>query len=225
MVNYKLHLIRHGTTTSNLEGRYAGRCDVELCAEGIKELKEYRQRFGYPQADEVYSSTLLRCRQTADMLYPDIPMTVVHELAEVSMGEFEGRLIKDLMNDPAYRLWLKDSLNNTPPGALETGGQFARRIADALHEVFADMTKRNVKSAAVVTHGGVIMGLMSAFALPRLPLYRWAVGNGMGYTILMDTHHWMRQNSFEVAGSIPPGLEVGGDERVMRSMGLDDKLF
>ena len=224
MVNYKLHLIRHGMTESNRDGRYAGRADVLLCQEGKTELSALKNRFGYPQVAEVYCSPLRRCRQTADILYPDAPMTLVDGLVEISMGDFEGRLLKDLKDEPAYREWLADSLHNPPPGSLETGEEFASRIAQALHSIFADMTRRKIYESAVVTHGGVIMGLLSSFAMPRRPLHEWAVGNGQGYTLSMSTQLWMRDGIVEVTSSVPLGTRAGSDEKVMRSLGLKDGI-
>lgn len=220
MVTYKLHLIRHGMTEGNRDGRYVGWTDLPLCAEGRAELEELRGRFEYPRAAEVYCSPLLRCRQTADLLYSDHPITVVEDLIEMSMGDFEGKYLRDLKDLPEYRDWLEDSLKRSPPGARETGEQFGRRIAGALDAVFTNMTRRRVTEAAVVTHGGVIMGLLSAFAMPRRSLREWAVSNGTGYTAAMSTGLWMRDRVVEVVAPVPAGFAPGADERVMRSLGV-----
>ena len=164
MVTYKLHFIRHGMTDGNRTGRYVGRTDVPLCQEGRQELEALKQKYRYPEVQEVYCSPLTRCVQTADILYPDSPRTLVEDLVELSLGDFEGKYMKDLKDNPAYRAWLKESLKNTPPGALETGEQFAQRIAMALQQIFANMTQNHITEAAVIAHGGVLMGLLSAFA-------------------------------------------------------------
>ena len=221
MVTYKLHLIRHGMTEGNRTGRYVGRTDLPVCPQGKEELEALRRRYAYPKVQEVYCSPLLRCRQTADILYPDSPLTVVEDLVEMSMGEFEGKLVADLKNLPAYRAWISDSLRNHPPGGLESGEQFAARISGALHNIFQNMTQNAVGEAAVITHGGVIMGLLSTFAMPRLPLREWAVANGSGYTVRMSTGLWMRDSVVEVAGSIPKGFTAGSDKRVMDSLGTE----
>jgi alpha-ribazole phosphatase len=218
MVTYKLHLIRHGMTEGNRDGRYVGRTDLPVCPEGIQELAMLRRRYVYPEAREVYCSPLQRCRQTADLLYPDHPLTLVEDLVELSLGDFEGRYIRDLKELPEYRAWLANSLRNRPPGALESGEQFGQRIATALHHIFMNMTQNAVTEAAVVTHGGVIMGLLSTFALPRLPMREWAVANGSGYTLRMSTALWMRDRVVEVAGAIPRGFAAGGDRRVIDSL-------
>ncbi|MEG2174199.1 MAG: histidine phosphatase family protein [Oscillospiraceae bacterium] len=220
MVTYTLHLIRHGMTAGNRDGRYVGRTDLPLCDEGRTELETLRACCPYPPVEEVFCSPLLRCRQTAQILYPMQPLTPVDDLMELSMGDFEGKFLRDLKGSQAYRAWMTDSLHNTPPGALETGEQFARRTARALHLVFSGMTQRHVREAAVITHGGVLMGMLSAFALPRRPLRDWAVSNGTGYTISMTTEGWMRDGIVQVKGPLPLGHPAGCDARVMDSLGV-----
>ena len=46
----KIVLIRHGATKGNLEKRYIGRTDEDLCGEGIKKLKEDTCAGIYPPA-------------------------------------------------------------------------------------------------------------------------------------------------------------------------------
>lgn len=220
MVTYRLHLIRHGMTEGNRTGRYVGRMDLPLCLQGREELEQLKQRYRYPEVQEVYASPLTRCVQTADILYPDTPRTLVENLVELSLGDFEGKYIKDLQGDPAYRAWLRESLKNTPPGAVETGTEFAQRIAVGLQQVFMNMTQNHITEAAVIAHGGVLMGLLSAFAMPRRPMGEWAISNGCGYTIRMSTQLWMRDQIVEVLGPVPEGCRSGQDDRVKASLGV-----
>lgn len=60
MVTYKLHFIRHGMTDGNRTGRYVGRTDVPLCQEGRQELEALKQKYRYPEVQEVYCSPLTR---------------------------------------------------------------------------------------------------------------------------------------------------------------------
>ena len=61
MKYFKLHLIRHGLTSANLEGRYIGSgTDLPLCEEGRAGLLELKQQFEYPQVGLVFTSPLLR---------------------------------------------------------------------------------------------------------------------------------------------------------------------
>ena len=66
-----LYLIRHGLTQGNLEGRYIGqRENPPLSDRGRRELTERKETHPYPRAEALYTSPLLRCLQTAQILYP-----------------------------------------------------------------------------------------------------------------------------------------------------------
>ena len=46
MLYFKLHLIRHGLTQGNLDGRYIGSgTDLPLCEEGRAQLAQLKARF------------------------------------------------------------------------------------------------------------------------------------------------------------------------------------
>ena len=48
MKTFKLHLIRHGLTSGNLQGLYIGSgTDIPLCDEGRAQLAELKERFEY----------------------------------------------------------------------------------------------------------------------------------------------------------------------------------
>ena len=221
MVTYKLYLIRHGMTSGNRDGRYVGWTDLDLCKEGIEQLEEMKQKYEYPTVDEVYSSPLSRCLQTADIIYPDNEITVVEELKELSMGDFEGKSFEELAHLSEYRLWMADTFRNTPPGSTESGEEFAMRIRSGIDMIFRDMVARKITSAAVITHGGVLMGLMSAFAIPQLEPSAWATSNGGGFAVSMTTQMWMRDGGFEVLGHVPFGFSSGNDQRVKASLGIE----
>ena len=64
----ELLLIRHSITAGNLARRYVGRTDEGLCPEGERLARE--SAAGLPEPELVYSSPMLRCRQTAELLFP-----------------------------------------------------------------------------------------------------------------------------------------------------------
>ena len=56
MKTFKLHLIRHGLTSGNLQGLYIGSgTDIPLCDEGRAQLKTLKKDFGYPQVPLVFT--------------------------------------------------------------------------------------------------------------------------------------------------------------------------
>lgn len=208
MVNYQLHFIRHGTTQGNLEGRYIGSTDLPLCPQGRRELEALLDTREYPKVQAVYVSPLLRCRQTAELLYPESWVRVVDQLREYDFGEFEGKSMQELAETGAFPLWVTNSLRTAPPGG-EDPVAFTQRILQGLQAVFYDMMEQRITSAAVVTHGGVITSLLSAVAMPRQPYSRWLVENGCGFTVVMTPQMWMRDHLVEAVGTLPYGLENG----------------
>ena len=172
MKTFKLHLIRHGMTAGNLQGLYIGSgTDLPLCDEGRAQLAELKERFVYPQVDTVFSSPLLRAVETANILFPGAAhQFTVHDLREAGFGKFEGRPVKDLVHDEDFKKWITPGSGYLPEGAEPTE-QFHARCADSLMKLFEYMIRMDVTEAACVTHGGVIMSMLSQRAVPtRRPL-------------------------------------------------------
>ena len=167
MKTFKLHLIRHGMTAGNLQGLYIGSgTDIPLCDEGRAQLAELKERFEYPQVDTVFSSPLLRAVETANILFPDAKHTfTVHDLREAGFGKFENKPVKELVHDEDFKKWITPGSNYLPEGAEPTD-QFHARCAESLMKLFEYMIRMDVTEAACVTHGGVIMSMLSQRAVP-----------------------------------------------------------
>ena len=81
MNTLKIHLIRHGATDANYKGEYIGcRTDIPLSPEGLSGLRLLKDDIDYPEIQRLYSSPMLRCRQTGAVLYPDMNIIPVEEL-------------------------------------------------------------------------------------------------------------------------------------------------
>ena len=210
MKNYRLAIFRHGLTRANLEGVYAGAgTDWPLCDEGIYQLQQLKKEYRYPQAEAVFTSPLLRCTQTADILYPGVRQYVIQDLREVHFGEFEGRRAVDLTGDPAYRRWMDPKDDYMPEGG-ENGNVFAARTRGVLMNMFEFMMKSGISEAACVTHGGVAMSMLSQRALPQRPAKLWACDPGCVYLVMCDQTMWMRDGLVEAQTIVPYGY--GGEE-------------
>ena len=92
-------LIRHGETAGNQKQRYIGRrTDEPLLPQSQEVLKQLD--YGEPQA--VYASPMLRCTQTASILFPGKPLNIIDELAECDFGEFENKNYLELDGNANY---------------------------------------------------------------------------------------------------------------------------
>ena len=206
MKTFKLHLIRHGITQGNLDGLYIGSgTDLPLCDEGRARLAELRSRFLYPQVDTVFSSPMARAVETANILFPDAAHKFsVQDLREAGFGAFEGRPIRELVKDPDFARWMDPQSGFVPQGAEPTA-DFHKRCAQSLLRLFEYMIKADVTEAACVTHGGVIMSMLSQRALPSRKPEQWIADPGCGYTVQTDIELWMRDSLVEAIDVVPFG--------------------
>lgn len=201
MKNYYLYLIRHGITEGNLDGKYIGQTDLALCPQGEKQIQQLVKAGVYPCVEKVYTSPLKRCVETAQIIYPDIQLSKVDEIAEMDFGQFEGKTQKELENLPEYTEWLKGGPEACPPDG-EKFGDFSLRCISGLDIIFRDMMKKEITRAAMVTHGGVITNLLAGFGLPKGHPADYMCGPGEGFEILLSTFLWQKGPAFEISGRL-----------------------
>ena len=100
MVTYKIHFFRHGMAEDpSRKICLGGRTDPALTPDGAQELRELMSTYQYPFAQKVYVSPMLRCTQTADILFPDTDGEIMDELRECDLGEFDGKSISELKDN------------------------------------------------------------------------------------------------------------------------------
>ena len=197
MKTYKIHLIRHGMTDANLTGRYVGsRTDLPLCPEGVRELKDLREETEYPDIQKLYTSPMLRCRQSAAILYPGFDAQNIEEFREYDFGDFEGKTANELEIMPEYADWAAGRLKAPPNG--ETTEDFIKRLAVGLNKTVCDMMNEGITNSAAIMHGGAIMMLLSACAVPRKPAALWTSENGRGYSVLITPSLYHSSGVIEV---------------------------
>lgn len=181
----KIWLIRHGMTAGNLKGRYIGRTDERLCQEGKKALSE----LSYPVPDGLFVSPMIRCRETAEILFPGKVFRIIDQLSETDFGNFENKNYRELAGNPDYQAWI-DSGGNLPFPGGENREDFRKRTLEGFQRVIAICSRENLQSAALIVHGGTIMTLMEAWGRPERDFYSWHVKNGHCYVTETDEKLW-----------------------------------
>lgn len=209
MKTFKIHLIRHGITQGNLDGKYIGATDLPLCEEGIAQLGRLADEFEYPQVQKVYTSPLRRAVETAELIYPDNFIQKVDSLREYNFGQFENRSMEELQGDPAFTAWMDSGMTGAPEGG-ESREQFEQRLILGFNQVILDMMREGISSAALVSHGGVLMYLLSKFGLPQRRALDWQIEAGKGYTVLTYAQLWARDQYVEVYDPLPYGVQQQG---------------
>ncbi|MGN0334595.1 MAG: histidine phosphatase family protein [Lachnospiraceae bacterium] len=169
--------IRHSKTAGNLQGRYIGTTDEPLCNEGKKLLKSKY----YPQdCEKVYSSPMKRCVETVQLIYPGIPVELVDDLRELDFGIFENKNYAELNGNPAYQAWVDSNGTDPIPGG-ELRSDFVKRCVEAFEVIVRDAEMRKLSKIVIVAHGGTLMSILSALAVPKEDYYYWRVKNGEGF--------------------------------------------
>ena len=184
----KLILVRHGETQGNKLKRYIGkRTDEPLCPEAGNMLAQ----LAYPEVQAVYASPMIRCTQTAGILFPGKKLNIIDELAECDFGEFENKNYKELSGDPRYQTWIDSNGILAFPGG-ESKDECATRNLEGFQRAVSACIREEITEAALVVHGGTIMNIMEQYALPKKEFYEWHVGNGCGYLVELDPVLWKK---------------------------------
>ena len=176
-----IYLIRHGMTAGNRKKRYIGRTDEPLCQEGRERLEKIRERGLYTEPVLLYVSPMLRCLETAQILFPGMEQNVIKNLRECDFGLFEGKNYAELNGRADYQAWI-DSGGELPFPEGESRKTFAARCVAAFRQAMKTVTE----DVAFVVHGGTIMAIMEACAKPPQNYFCWQVKCGEGFALETD---------------------------------------
>lgn len=181
----KLLMIRHGRTFGNTLGRYIGTTDEHLLESESVDLLKMQ-----PEPVEcVFLSPMLRCRETADLLFPGQEQVILEGFRECDFGEFENKNYQELSGNPAYQKWIDSDGTLGFPGG-ETQVEFKKRCLKAFDEMVRICCRRNYGNVGMVVHGGTIMSILEAYGFPRAGYFDWQVKNAEGYKIRVKTDGW-----------------------------------
>ena len=178
----KIILIRHFMTQGNLEHRYIGTTDEPL-------LPGQAISYDYPEAEAVAVSTLKRCVETAEIIYPGTRSYVCEELRECDFGLFENQSYEQLKDHPAYQEWLRSGGRVPFPGG-EGMDEFCDRCVKGFCRMTEKFMEESMEAAAFVVHGGTIMAILDRLAGHEEGFYHWQVKNGEAYRACLCEKEW-----------------------------------
>jgi broad specificity phosphatase PhoE len=156
----RVFLARHGQTAYNLEGRFQGQLPVPLDETGRRQAAELAERAAKHGFSALWSSPLLRARETADVVAARLGLAPREDprLMETDAGDWTDRSFADVQGE-APDLFAAFQVGD-PDFAFPGGESFAHqeeRVAAALE----DVEKRGELPALVVCHGMVIRAALS----------------------------------------------------------------
>lgn len=168
-----LYLVRHGETEWNRAGRWQGQSDVALSPLGWAQAHAVGQRLAAEPLAAVYTSDLLRARDTAqaiaEVLDRPVPVRADRRLREVDVGHVSGLTRAEVAEAfPDFWAAMRADPFRTPFPGGESYQDLQERAVAAVREIAASHPGEVV---AVVTHGGVVRSLV-AWLLGLDPAYR-----------------------------------------------------
>lgn len=183
----KVYLIRHSITEGNIHNRYIGTTDEPLCDKGRDLLKN----IDYPKVQKLIVSPLLRCVETAGILYNNMPYKISEGMRECDFGDFENKNYKELDGNEDYQKWI-DSNGTLPFPNGESHEEFKERCIKAFIEEIDTAFIEKVESIAMVVHGGTIMSIMQ-YLTKENDFYKYHVKNAEGFSFLIDTNKKIKE--------------------------------
>ena len=145
--------VRHFMTPGNRKKQYIGSTDEPLDEEMIpQDLKNY------PQIDALTVSPMLRCRQTAERIWPSMPFETEPLMRELDFGEYERKTYEELKNEPVYQAWLDSGGAGAFPGG-EDREDFQKRCVQGAENMISRLIAEDCKRA------NVLFGIYEVFFL------------------------------------------------------------
>ena len=170
----RIWLIRHGEP-AGVRGRCYGKLDVGLSPAGRLQMERSAECLRTECIEAIYCSPRVRTTESAQLVaaFHDCAPQSDEGLCEIDFGDFEGMTYDEISTKypDLYRQWMESPTEVKFPKG-ESFGEMRVRVLRA----FEAIRKANEgRTAAVVTHGGVIrIILASALLLPDASLFRLA---------------------------------------------------
>ncbi|MFD7923690.1 histidine phosphatase family protein [Streptomyces sp. NPDC059740] len=161
-----LILVRHGRSTANNSGVLAGRTPgVALDGRGEAQAAALPDRLAALPLAAAVSSPLQRCQETLAPLLaarPTLPRHVEERLSECDYGDWSGRKLAELMDEP-----LMEVVQRHPSAAAFPGGESMRNMQHRAVEAVRDWNERIAQEHGpeafylACSHGDIIKSLVA----------------------------------------------------------------
>ncbi len=202
-------LVRHGETDWNAEGRIQGHLQIPLNERGLAQAAAVAERLSVTAFSAIYSSDLLRARQTAEAIARRGGHSVRTDrrLREWDLGILSGllRAAAADLHPEAFRILRDRVVDQSMPG-----GESIRTRSQRVTAAVQDIAGRHPgKTVVVITHGG-----------PLGDCYRQAIGEPPESRIKVDLFNagvnlvsvWKDKWTIEAWGAVEHLADVGALE-------------
>ena len=158
----RLIIVRHGESEWNCVGRYQGQRDARLSELGLRQANALAQRLRHEPIDVIFTSPLQRAAKTAEAIarfHPEVPLEYAPEIMEISHGDWEGLLTKEVLE--RYGAGLREWHWHPTRAQMPNGESFSnilKRVLDFKERLVEQYHERNV---LLSTHDVVVKILVA----------------------------------------------------------------
>jgi probable phosphomutase (TIGR03848 family) len=176
-------LVRHGRSTANVAGLLTGRAaGVSLDAVGRSQAERTARRLAVVPLVAVVSSPLTRCRQTARIIAEHqsarVPTRLESGLTECDYGQWQGRPLKELAQEPLWSVVQTQPSAAVFPGGESLAGMQARAVEAVRRNDAAVQAEHGAGAVWVaVTHGDIIKSVLADALGMHLDLFQRLTAN------------------------------------------------
>ncbi len=201
-------LFRHGITRENIEKRYIGWTDVTIDMASLESVAMPDLTKHYQQ---VFSSDLKRCTETAQLLVPSAAVIKDPRLRELHFGDWEQKTYNDLKAIRAYRMWLENPFQEIPPNG-EAFGDFEQRVMQCWDEIMTMFEVDHCKNILIITHGGPIRLLLTKYSPKKVnkSWWDWNIEHFSGYTLTWNRQELIKGGNLCTSSLVEPFMARKG---------------
>lgn len=154
-----IYLLRHGETEFGKEKRYLGYTDCKLSSEGKYQAMRLGDIFkdNKIEVKSIFSSDLIRCKDTIKLVFPEREVTYLRELREINMGIWDGLTFDEVKNKYAEDYINRGKrIEEFTPKKGESFSECQRRAVN----IFNDIVNSTDGNIAICSHSGFIRALL-----------------------------------------------------------------
>ncbi|MEE1085878.1 MAG: histidine phosphatase family protein [Schaedlerella sp.] len=161
----KLYILRHGETDWNKVRRVQGATDIPLNEYGKYLARETAKGFQDVEIDIVYTSPLIRAKETAQLVLEGKQYTMIEDarIREICFGGYEGICFAGPNKVPessGFHKFFIDTENYVPIGGGESVRDIMDRTGDFLKEIYSNPEIQD-KNILISTHGAAMTALLN----------------------------------------------------------------
>jgi broad specificity phosphatase PhoE len=155
------YLVRHGKTDYNEKKKINGSVDVALNDIGKQQAEDLRKEFMSIHFDAIFSSDLLRAKQTAEILGKERELAIAASvlIRERNFGQLEGHPVDELKTlVESYRKLADEEINaHKVDDTYESNDEMIARVLTFLRETAIAYPGKTI---LVVTHSSLLRTLL-----------------------------------------------------------------